>query len=67
MHSWSLPDPWGPRDEEKPSYIHYDIRRVEVKLRILKLALVFHHLPSVSLKQLCALAQLGCTRKAGAS
>ena len=22
MHSWAPPDPWGPWDEEKPSYIH---------------------------------------------
>ena len=67
MHSWSPPDPWGPRDEEKPSYIHYKIRREEAKLRILKLASVFHHLSSVGPKQLCALAHLGCTREAGTS
>ena len=28
---------------------------------------VFHHLPSVGPKQLCALAHLGCTRKVGTS
>ena len=60
MHSWSPPDPWGPRDEEKPSYIHYNIRREEAKLCILKLTSVFHHLPSVGPKQLCALEYLGC-------
>ena len=60
MHSWSAPDPWGPRDEEKPSYIHYKIRREEAKLRILKLASVFDHLSSVGPKQLCVLASLGC-------
>ena len=65
MHSRAPPDPWGPWDEEKPSYIHYDIRREEVKQSILKLASVFHHLPSVGPKQLCALAHLGCTREAG--
>ena len=27
----------------------------------------FHHLPRVGQKQLCALAHLGCTRKAGTS
>ena len=67
MHSWSPPDLWGPWDEEKLSYIHYDIRREEAKLRILKIASVFHHLPSVGPKQLCALAHLGCTREAGTS
>ena len=40
MHSWSPPDLWGPWDEEKLSYIHYDIRREEAKLSILKLASV---------------------------
>ena len=67
MHSRAPPDPWGPWDEEKPSYIHYDIRREGVKQSILKLASVFHHLPSVGPKQLCALAHLGCTRQAGTS
>ena len=28
---------------------------------------MFHHLPSVGPKQFCALAYLGCTRKAGTS
>ena len=67
MHSWLLPDPWNPRDEEKPNYIHYDIRREEAKQCIIKVASVFHHLPSVGPKQLCALAHLGCTREAGTS
>ena len=67
IHSWSPPDPLGPWDKEKASYIHYDIKREEAKLRILKLASVFHHLPSVGPKQLCALAHLGCTREAGTS
>ena len=67
MHSWAPPDPWGPWDEEKPSYIHYNIRREEAKQRILKLASVFHHIPSVGPKQLCVLAHLRCTRKAGTS
>ena len=31
------------------------------------LTLVFHQLPSVSPKQLCVLAHLGCTRKVGTS
>ena len=67
IHSWSPPDPLSPWDEEKASYIHYNIRREGAKLRILKLASVFHHLPSVGPKQLCALAHLGCTREAGTS
>ena len=41
--------------------------RGKAKLRILELTSVFHHLPSVSPKQLCALAHLGCTREAGTS
>ena len=60
MHSWSPPDPWGPRNEEKPSYINYKIRREEAKLHILILASVFHHLSSVGTKQLCVLAQIVC-------
>ena len=63
MHSWAPPDPWGPWNEEKLSYIHYGIKREEAKQCILKLASVFHHLPSVGPKQLCALAHLGCTRR----
>ena len=51
-----------------PLYCHdYDIRREEAKRRILKPASVFHYLPSVGPKQLCALAHLGCTREAGTS
>ena len=61
MHSWAPPDQWGPWDEEKLSYIHYNIRREEAKQCIIKVASVFHHLPSVGPKQLCALAHLGCT------
>ena len=34
---------------------------------ILKLASVFHHVPSFGLKQLCALAHLGCVRTAASS
>ena len=67
VHSWSPPDPLGPRDKEKASYIHFDIRREEANLHILKLASVFHHLPSFGPKQLCALAHLGCTREADTS
>ena len=67
IHSWSPPDPLGPRDNEKARYAHFDIRREEAKLRILKLASVFHHLPSFGPKQLGALAHLGCTREAGTS
>ena len=65
IHSWSPPDPLGPRDKEKARYVHFDIRREEAKLLILKLASVFHHLPSFGPKQLCALAHLGCTREVG--
>ena len=41
--------------------------REEAKQRMLKLASVFHHLPSVGPKQLCALAYLGYTRELDAS
>ena len=44
-----------------------NIRQGKAKPRLLKLILVFHHLPSVGSKQLCALAHLGCTREAGTS
>ena len=37
------------------------------KLWTLKLTSVFHHLPCVSPKQLCALTHLVCTREAGTS
>ena len=67
MHSWSPPDPWGPRDEKKLSYIHYEIRREEAKLRMIKLTSVFHHLPSFGPKQFCELAHLGCTCEVGTS
>ena len=36
-------------------------------MRILELISVFHHLPIVSAKPLCALAHLGCTRKVDTS
>ena len=57
--------PLGSKDKEKARYIHFDIRREEAKLRILKLASVFHQLPSFGPKQLCALAHLGYTCKLG--
>ena len=47
--------------------VHYNIRRGEAKLHILKLTSVFHHLPRVGPKQLCDLAHLGCTHKVGNS
>ena len=39
----------------------HNIRRGKAELRILELTSLFHHLPSVSPKQLCALAHLRCT------
>ena len=47
--------------------VQYIIRWGEAKLHILELTPVFHHLPSVSPKQLCTLAHLECTLKAGIS
>ena len=49
------------------SYLHYIIRQGEAKVRVLELASVFHHLPSVGPKQLCDLSQLGCTQEVGTS
>ena len=66
-HSWSPPDPLGPRDKEKVRYLHFDIRREEAKLRILKIASVFHHLSSFGPKQLSALVHLGYNREADTS
>ena len=65
MHSWSPSHPWGPLDEMKLSYIHYNIRGVVIKLHTLKIASVIHHLPSVGPKQLCPSAHVGCTREGG--
>ena len=49
----------GLLDEAKLSYVYDDIKRILTPL--------FHHLPSVGPKLLCALAHLGCTSKAGTS
>ena len=57
-------DPWG---KEKPSHVQYIIKQGEAKLCIVELTSVFHYLPSVDPKQLCALAHLGCTNKADTS
>ena len=67
MHFGSPSDSWDPRGKEKPNNVYYIIRQGEAKLRILELSSVFHHLPSAGPKQLCALAHLGCIRKAGTS
>ena len=67
MHFGSPSDSWDGCGKAKPSYVQYIIRQGEAKLRILELTSVFHHLPSVGPKQLCALAHLGCTREAGTS
>ena len=64
MHFWSPLDPCGPRSKAKPSYVHYIIRQGKAELLISEITSVFYHLPSVIPKQLCALALLGCTRKA---
>ena len=49
------------------SCVHNVIVRDKDKLHISKLTLVFHYLPSVSPKQLCASAHLGCTHEVGTS
>ena len=45
----------------------FNSKQSEANPCMLKLSLVFHHLPRVSPKQLCVLADLGCTREAGTS
>ena len=61
MHFGSTSDSWDPQGKAKPSYV----RQGEAELGILELTSVFHHLPIANPKQLCALAHLGCTCKAG--
>ena len=51
--------------EVKIHALQYSAR--QSRAAYIKLTLVFHHLPSVGPKQLCALAHLGCTREAGTS
>ena len=65
MHSGSPFDPLSLKDKEKPIYTYYIIRQGKAKLQTSKLTSVFHHLPSVTPKQLCALAHLGCTCTGG--
>ena len=67
MHFGSPSDSWDPCGKAKSSYVHYIIRQGKAELRILELTSVFHYLPSVGPKQLCALAHLGCTREANTS
>ena len=67
MHFGSPSDSWDPCSKEKPSQVQYSSRQGEAKLRILELTSVFHHLPTVGLKQVYALIHLGCTREAGTS
>ena len=67
MHFWSPSDFWDPCSKAKPSHVQYIIRLGKAELRALELTSVIHHRPSVSPKQLCALAQIGCTQKAGTS
>ena len=59
MHFGSPSDSWDPCGKAKPSYVQYIIRQGKAKLRILKLTSVFHHLPCVNPKQLCASAFVG--------
>ena len=65
--SLSSLEPWLYWGEEYPSYAHYVIAQGEVKLGILKLTSMFHHLLRISPKHLCVLASLGCTCKVGIS
>ena len=63
LHFRSPSDSWNQCGKAKLSYVQYIIRRGEAELRLLELTLVFHHLPNVGPKQLCALAHLGYTRE----
>ena len=68
IYSWSPPDPFVHETRRRQvTYIMTLGKRKLSYLHILKLASVFHHLPSVGPKQLCVLAHLGCTREAGTS
>ena len=64
---WVTLRPLGSMRQGELSYVHYNIRQGEANLRTLKLTSVFHHLPRVGPKQLCALAHLECTLEAGNS
>ena len=66
MHFGSPSDSWDPCGKAKPSHLHYIVKRGKAKLCILELTAVFHHLPSVGPKQLCALTHLRCTHKVDA-
>ena len=65
MHFGSPSDSWNQCSKAKPSYVQYIIGQGEAELRILELASVFHHVPSVGPKQLCA--HLGYICEAGTS
>ena len=67
LYFGSLSDSGGPWGKEKPSYIRCIVRQGKAKQRSSKLTSLFHHLTSVSPKQLCALAHIGCPSKAGTS
>ena len=67
IHFGSPSDSWDSSSKALPSYVQYIIRQGEAKLYILELASAFHHFPGVGPKQLCVLAHLGCTHKAGTS
>ena len=67
MHFGSPPDYWDPYNKANPSYVQYIIWQGKAEQCILELTSVFHHIPSVSAKQLCALAHLGCTCKVDTS
>ena len=64
MHFGSPLGTWDLYGKVKLSYVNYLIKQGEAELHLLELISVFHHLLSVSPKQLCTLAHLGCTREA---
>ena len=55
------------RGEVTLRYVDYNIRHWKAKPKISKLNPVFHNLPSINPKQLCASAHLGGTFAAGTS
>ena len=63
MHYGSPSDPWGPWGQDKLIYVHYIDLQGNAKLSTSKLSSVFHHLPCIGPKQLCALFSKNKTQK----
>ena len=64
---WITLRTFGFMRQGKLNYEDYNLKQGKAKIHSLELTSVFHPLPSVSPKQLCALAHLGCTCEVGTS